>query len=369
MNKIARCMIALGLTFLAATAGIAHTVSFSSMNLFVRQNGLEGSLLVHASDLAGSVSTLPEIIINPIFQGQYLPELTQFLNKGVTLEADGSRLEPKELKVEPVQAKQSFRFAFSVPWTRPPRTLRVRCLLFPESPNHVTYVTTWREEVGVRPPVPLTAQSPDIEFATHIYRSAWEAAWAFVLQGVRHIFIGPDHIAFIIGLILLGGSLPRLAKIVTAFTVAHSVTLALATFGILNPPARLIEPLIAFSIVCIGMENLRTGAGTSDRRAAIAFTFGFIHGFGFASVLRELGLPRQVLGVSLFSFNAGVELGQLLIVLAILPLLSKLRDCRISMPPAWGSSDRRALTAVQLLSAAVAMSGAFWLTERLLLQG
>jgi len=138
----------------------------------------------------------------------------------------------------------------------------------------------------------------------------------FVPAGIHHILIGPDHLLFLVGLLLLGGSLRRLAMVVTSFTIAHSVTLSLAALNILSPPARIIEPAIALSIVYVGADNLLAQGGR-DVRAWIAFTFGFIHGFGFASVLREMELPSRALGWSLFSFNFGVEIGQLLVVVPV----------------------------------------------------
>src|SRR5262249_62217026 len=107
----------------------------------------------------------------------------------------------------------------------------------------------------------------------------------------------------------------------TAFTVAHSITLALATLNILNPPSHIIEPAIALSIMYVGADNLMVGKEGRDFRALIASSFGLLHGFGFATVLREFGLPQQALGWSLFSFNLGVEIGQAVIVLAVGPLL------------------------------------------------
>src|SRR5438876_1102202 len=102
-------------------------------------------------------------------------------------------------------------------------------------------------------------------------------AWRFIAAGIHHIYMGPDHILFVAGLLLLGGSIGRLLKIVTGFTVAHSITLALATFGIVHPPARVVEPLIALSIVFVGVENLRELRARSgharDRRALLAFVF------------------------------------------------------------------------------------------------
>ena len=142
----------------------------------------------------------------------------------------------------------------------------------------------------------------------------------FVPAGAYHIAIGPDHLLFLLGLLLLGGSLRRLALIVTAFTLGHTVTLSLAALNIYAPPAAIIEPLIALSIVLVGVDNLLVGDGATasrDLRPWMAGLFGLVHGFGFASVLREFGLPDEALGWSLFGFNLGVELGQLAFVLPI----------------------------------------------------
>ena len=142
--------------------------------------------------------------------------------------------------------------------------------------------------------------------------------------GIHHILIGPDHLLFLVGLLLLGGTIRQLALVVTSFTVAHSITLSLAALSIVSPPTRVIEPAIALSIVYVGADNLLVREGR-DVRAWIAFAFGFIHGFGFASVLREMDLPTRALGWSLFAFNVGVEIGQLLIVAPLFPLILWLR--------------------------------------------
>jgi hydrogenase/urease accessory protein HupE len=177
----------------------------------------------------------------------------------------------------------------------------------------------------------------------------------FLASGIQHIFTGLDHVLFVIALLLLGGGIGRLLKVVTAFTLAHSITLALATLRIVDPPAHLIEPMIALSIVLVGFDNLRAKPGR-DHRATLAFLFGLVHGFGFASVLREFGLPPSAVGWSLFSFNLGVEVGQAVIVASVLPLLTLLRD----------RSPRLATGVVRYGSFAVVLAGAFWVGERLL---
>ena len=180
----------------------------------------------------------------------------------------------------------------------------------------------------------------------------------FVPAGIHHILIGPDHLLFLVGLLLLGGSIRRLLLVVSAFTVAHSITLSLAALNIVTPSARLIEPAIALSIVYVGVDNLMVGRGR-DMRAWIAFAFGFIHGFGFASVLREMNLPSQALGWSLFSFNLGVEIGQLLVVVVVASALMALRSRNEA------ASRRLAFAG----SVAVILVGTFWFVQRVFFPG
>jgi len=149
-----------------------------------------------------------------------------------------------------------------------------------------------------------------------------QTMWRFVRLGVEHIFTGYDHLAFLLGLLVVTASLGSLVKIVTSFTLAHSITLALATFNVVILPSRLTESLIALSILYVAVENL---AGfRAMKRYYITFLFGLVHGFGFSNVLRDMDLPRASLALSLFSFNLGVEIGQVTFVLLIFPLAQDL---------------------------------------------
>ena len=152
--------------------------------------------------------------------------------------------------------------------------------------------------------------------------------WAsFLLLGVEHILSGWDHLLFLLGLLLRGGGWLSLAKIITAFTLAHSVTLALAVLDVVVLPDRLVEAVIALSIAFVAAENLFLSPVVS-RRWLVSFCFGLVHGFGFSSALRELGLPPDGLLLSLFGFNAGVEVGQALVVALALPALMLVRTTR-----------------------------------------
>lgn len=156
-----------------------------------------------------------------------------------------------------------------------------------------------------------------------VYRGQPRPFWSYAVQflglGIHHIFFGYDHIAFLLGLLLMGGRLLNMVKIVTAFTLAHSVTLALAALEFVTLPVRLVEAGIALSIVYVALENLF--ARNFERRWLVSFFFGFIHGFGFANVLLEMDLARTGLISSLFFFNLGVEIGQVAIVFIVLPCL------------------------------------------------
>jgi hydrogenase/urease accessory protein HupE len=149
-----------------------------------------------------------------------------------------------------------------------------------------------------------------------------QTMWRFVLLGVEHIFTGYDHLAFLLCLLVATSTLGSLVKIITSFTIAHSITLALATFNIVHLPTRLTESMIAASIAYVAAENLLDFRLT--KRFYITFFFGLIHGFGFSNVLREMDLPKSDLALSLFSFNAGVEIGQLTFVFLLFPLLQDL---------------------------------------------
>jgi len=150
---------------------------------------------------------------------------------------------------------------------------------------------------------------------------------SFFLLGVEHILTGYDHLLFLLALALRGGNLWSLLKIITAFTLAHSITLALAALNIVVLPERLVEATIALSIAYVAAENLFMRQAVSHRWA-VAFIFGLMHGFGFSNVLRELGLPKEGLAWALLNFNLGVEAGQAIAVLIAVPLLMWLRRFR-----------------------------------------
>ena len=140
---------------------------------------------------------------------------------------------------------------------------------------------------------------------------------------MEHIATGYDHILFLLALLLVGGGLRALVGVVTAFTVAHSITLALATLDLVALPIRLVESAIALSIAWVALENVLFDQQSGRWR--ITFLFGLVHGFGFASVLRAMHLPSQSLAASLLAFNLGVEAGQIVIVLLAYPVIAAMQ--------------------------------------------
>lgn len=182
----------------------------------------------------------------------------------------------------------------------------------------------------------------------------WQLAPKFLSAGVEHIITGYDHLCFLIAVMLWATRIWPVVKIVTAFTVSHSVTLSLAALELVNLPSRWVEIAIALSIIYVAVENFFTRK--VDGRWRDTFAFGFIHGFGFASGLIELGVPQRAIVPALASFNIGVEVGQIGVVLIVLPLLLIIDK--------FLTHGRRSPLLVQLCSGIIACFGAYWLYVR-----
>jgi hydrogenase/urease accessory protein HupE len=198
-----------------------------------------------------------------------------------------------------------------------------------------------------------TVEMPDAQTSITAFEAARSFA-NFVSLGVKHILTGYDHLLFLLGLLLVARGFFSSLGIITSFTIAHSITLAVATLQLVQIPSRIVEPLIAASIVFVGIENLLRGDIPTARRM-VPFGFGLIHGFGFASALREAGIGSGTGGIilPLFSFNLGVELGQIMVAAVALPIIWKLRENPMfitRLAPA--------------CSAAVVLLGSFWFVQR-----
>ena len=184
----------------------------------------------------------------------------------------------------------------------------------------------------------------------------------YIEAGVEHIFLGYDHIAFLVAIVLWARRLWPVIKIVTAFTLAHSITLSLAALQIVVIPSSIVEPAIALSIVYVAIENFFSR--NVDGRWRDTFAFGLIHGFGFASALQEFGLPRGAVVPALAAFNIGVELGQVAIVSFVIPLLIGVDWLIATMRDV---PQRRTAGLVYVLSGIIAFLGCYWVFERTLM--
>ena len=237
-------------------------------------------------------------------------------------------------------------------WQAPPLEFELFYGLFlPDVPSASLVVTVMREG-GVESFV-LTPEVPRLSLAAR-GRAPLRQLRDFVLLGVEHILSGFDHLLFLLVLLLAGGSWRSLLRVLTAFTVAHSVTLSLAVLDVITLPPRLVESVIALSIAYVAVENLlRRGEALLRWRGVLTFGFGLVHGLGFAGILQEIEIPTSSLALSLLGFNLGVELGQLAATLGATLLFAALRRFT------WTSPLPR------LASIGAAALGLFWFVERI----
>lgn len=284
------------------------------------------------------------------------------LGERIVLIADG---EPGTLAVEPAETRllpnlnatpathSTLRLVFS--WGRPIRALTIRYGLFIPGISTASCLATILQGGTVRNVV-FTPEHREVSLTASGIPLRGQVR-GFTLLGIEHILTGYDHILFLISLLVVGVSLRRVLKTVTAFTLAHSLTLTLGVLGLIRLPARWVESAIALSIIYIAAENLWRANIRGRDRWALTFGFGLVHGLGFAGILTEMALPRAALAVSLASFNIGVEVGQIGIVLGVLGLLHLIR--------AWPRRHEMRRWA----SAGAMSAGLIWFIQRAILGG
>lgn len=398
MNRL-RCAAWLALAACAAAPAAAHdrTVSYSSWEI----DGPHARIAARLTAL--DVSRLPWAATAA---AQLDRQLGAYLTERLTLRADG---QPCPVSRGPTRlATPADRVAFTWEVTCPSsRALQVRSeVLLDVAPSHLHFA---RVRLGAEPGLERVLSDAERTWTigdTAAHSAVGNSLADVLLLGIEHILTGYDHLVFLLGLLLLGGALRDMVRIVTGFTIAHSITLALAVFSVLRPERAPIEALIGLSIALVAAENLWLAGGRSPAvrwalaalllvvaagaargrgsvpaltlaglavfaacyfgvlaraarpaplRAAVAFVFGLVHGFAFAGVLLEAGLPSERLARALFGFNAGVELGQVAVVLALWPLLQL----------TWGYRDGVvARVVVEYGSAVILAVGVFWFVSR-----
>ena len=198
-----------------------------------------------------------------------------------------------------------------------------------------------------------------LSFVVEPPQSAWLTAWTYLKLGVGHILGGVDHLLFVLALLLIVRNVRRIIATITAFTVAHSLTLVAATMGWVLVPGPPVEASIALSIVFVAAEIVRGQQGhpglTARAPWIVAFSFGLLHGFGFAGALAEVGLPQSAIPVALLCFNVGVEIGQLMFVASVLIVIAAWKRMPLALPK-WAPS---------LAPYAIGTVAMFWVFERI----
>lgn len=342
----------------------AHPAPFSYLDIHFDEQGARGTLTVHNFDAAHELGlAVPESLRDDGTAQDNFGPLTRLLDERIAFTVDGLAVSPEWQELAALAPLDSLRLEFRLPGGQPGE-FGIVASLFAYDSQHQTFVNIY-ESGTLRHQAILDAGRTGLRYYAGNPQGRWSVVRDYLSSGAGHILVGPDHVLFLFGLLLLGGTAWRLLTIVTAFTIGHSITLSLAVLGTLRPTPGLVEPVIALSVIVVGADNLlvqRQRSGTAetgspparDLRPWFAAAFGLVHGFGFASVLQEFGLPRYALAWSLGAFNTGVEIGQLLIVL---PLSGTLL---------WLSRHNARLAGQTAIAGSVVViaAGAWWFVQR-----
>ncbi|WP_051963161.1 HupE/UreJ family protein [Deinococcus misasensis] len=351
------------LVFLFTGAAFAHQITFSHVDLKLTSSGttlqvkLPALALLHETGLLPAGTTSSTLQHTPL-DAKVQKILSELVQSRLQVNASGQKVPLTVTEILP--AGEDVQVTLSAPTLQ--GKLEVKADLFPEDTLHKVFMTVYKNE-ALLGQYALDHQNASVGFDAP--EPLWQVIVTFIREGIHHIFIGVDHIVFVVALLLLGGSLRAQVKIITAFTVSHSITLVLAALNILQPSGTLVESLIALSIVVVGVHDLLhlrkpESRGKRDLRVFFAFGFGLIHGFGFASVLGALNLPEDQMAWSLGAFNVGVELGQVMVLLLLMPVLGVLHRKLTAVV------YRNALLGVATL---VVVTGGVWFVQRAFMAG
>ncbi|MBO0857470.1 MAG: HupE/UreJ family protein [Chloracidobacterium sp.] len=359
-DRFSRYGLALVLMILATSSAFAHDPGLSAAEVQFDGNKAVARLNFSRTDIAiiAPMDIDRDGQVTPSEFEAARPRLESLAKESFAMSVDGKAISPSAVAVS---LDESGAIHFDLEFTPPQgSSVSLRSLLIDKLPRgHRQFLKLLDSNGNVQAQRMLDAadNSFNINLASlRISQTRPQAFWGFLPLGVEHIWLGFDHLAFLFALLIAGGSIRDAAKIITSFTVAHSITLALATLEVIAIPSKIVEPMIAVSIIYVGLENILRRQ--IDRRWMLTFAFGLIHGFGFASALRDLGVGAGVKAIApLLTFNLGVEIGQIVVAAIILPLIWKLRQ-----------RPRFVVRYVPACSILVALAGAYWLIERTLLK-
>lgn len=359
VGRIRSCRLwALGLGVLllglAAPAAHAHRTSLARADVSASANRVIFALRLSAHDMAVALGIETDLK-SPVPEAEFEARraaLVSYLARRLRVAGDGAACAPAVPAVDyanlPVMLAITAEFRCPVPATR----LSIGYLLFFDIDAEHRAIGTLTTPSGAKELLfDRNLTSLDLELQAASPQPAWQQRFMrMLLLGIEHIVIGIDHVLFLMALLMVNVRFWNLVRVVTAFTVAHSLTLSLAWYGVIDLPARLVESLIAASIAYVALENL-TGRGF-ERRWLVAFGLGLVHGLGFFGVLRQLELDRGDALVTLFAFNLGVELGQIVIVALFCGLL------------VWWTRHRWYRPATLAASAVILAVAGYWVVER-----
>ena len=362
-RTLLRLGCAAALVFFFPVLGLAHAgnVSYSQIevqDILIRQ---EIRILVQELLLAVPLDANHDGTLEQQELAAARDILTDYLRRKVEVFSGEVRLplrvESLDIRVESVVDSDPLPFLFArlvFESQEPLREFRMRCHLLDEV--DIQHDNFAKINIGgeVRPfvftPTNTFVHRGSAGDALAVAPSPWETLYSFGLHGIRHIFTGYDHMLFLIGLLLVAASFGSTVRIVTAFTISHSLALALAAFRVVSVPSRFVEAVIALSIMYVAAENVLSWFPI--RRWMVSFSFGLVHGLAFAETLQVLHLPRTQLVTALFSFNVGIEIAQVLIVASAFPVLLAMAKA------SWR------LRAIQGLSFVIFCCGTAWLIQR-----
>ncbi len=358
MRSLVTLVLALGLWLVAGTAA-AHAIGVSKGSYTLDDDAVHAEITFARGEMLGVVPSL-----DPDKDGDIRPEdvassrgaLAKAVTLGVLVRGNGESC-PGKLTDARLTEEDGIALTVDYRCPMPPVRIELDVKLLEELSHghrhiaHIVLGTITIDEVAYRGHATVDAIAPSDSAQSAAKRSV--GALGFLQMGVEHILTGYDHLVFLLGLVIVGGRIRSMLAVVTAFTVAHSITLGVAALGTWVPPSRVIEPLIALSIAYVGVENFFVK--NTENRWRITFPFGLVHGFGFAGALREIELPREQIPTALVFFNLGVEAGQLAVMAFVLPAVYYLRK-----------KDGFVPRGTQAVSGAVALAGLFWFVDRLI---
>ena len=371
VRRMKRCFPQVLLLVFGIVSGLpwachAHTTGLSTSDLRFGTNGLDGEIVMTGVDLSLALAHFEASTpLDSNHDGKLSPEefaaglerLRKFAGDFLVVEFDG-QIVPSGRARFALDEKDNFRMELNYPGQRPTQ-LRVRAAGFAHlPPDHLHFVGVYGTD-GTALGNKMLKPSDDLLRITLPSGTAKTEPrvskfTGFFKLGVEHIWTGYDHLLFLLALLLVCKDFLSAVQVVSFFTLAHSITLAFATLNLVSVSSRVTEPAIAASIIYVGVENFARKEGPKGRWL-ITFLFGLIHGFGFATVLRDMGVASSTTGVAvpLVAFNLGVEAGQIVIAGVLLPVIWNIRKWKPFLH--WG---------VPVTSALVAIVGGFWFIQR-----